>query len=300
MCKPRTWRSNLAEPSRNPFDLDAARGMLIGLAVGDAVGTTVEFAPRGSFPEVTDMVGGGPFHLAAGEWTDDTSMALCLADSLLDQQGWDAADCMHRFVRWRDTGYNSVTGTCFDIGLQTSAALDRFVQNGDPYAGPVEDRQSGNGGIMRLAPSVIAYGAEAQRARDHAKAQSCTTHGSPSCLKAVVEMTNMLLLGDHQTWPKPKLPPVEASGYVVHSMQAALWAIDQSTDFETAVLKAVNLGGDADTVGAIVGQLAGRLYGYTGIPQHWRARLAWHDTILAKADALWRLTPALPKGDTNG
>jgi len=274
--------------------------MLIGLAVGDAVGTTVEFALRGSFPEVTDMVGGGPFDLAAGQWTDDTSMALCLADSLLDQHGWDAADCMRRFVSWRDTGYNSVTGTCFDIGLQTSAALDRFLKDGDPYAGPTEDNQSGNGGIMRLAPIVIAYGAKAQTARDHAKAQSRTTHASESCLSAVVQMTDMLLRGDPQIWPKPAQPPVEASGYVVHSMQAALWAIDQSTDFESAVLKAVNLGGDADTVGAIVGQLAGRIYGYTGIPPHWRTRLAQHETILTKADALWRLTPVHPKGDTNG
>ncbi len=300
MCRPRMWRSNLADPAFKPFDLDAARGMLIGLAVGDAFGTTVEFSLRGSFPDVTDMVGGGPFDLVAGQWTDDTSMALCLADSLLAHRGWDPADCMRRFVNWRDHGYNSVTGACFDIGLQTSTALDRFVQNGDPYAGPVDDRQSGNGGIMRLAASVIAYGADAQNARDHAMAQSRTTHASQSCLTAAVEMTNMLLLGDPQTWPKPARPPAEASGYVVHSMHAALWAMAQSTDFETAVLKAVNLGGDADTVGAIVGQLAGRVYGYSGIPQDWRARLAWHDIIRAKADALWQLSPDMPKGGTYG
>jgi len=285
---------------RKPFDLDAARGMLIGLAVGDAVGTTVEFSPRGTFETVTDMVGGGPFGLAAGQWTDDTSMALCLAESLLDRGGWDAADCMRRFVNWRDHGYNSVTGVCFDIGLQTSAALDRFLHSGDPYAGPKAEAQSGNGGIMRLAPVVIAYAADAMLARDHAMAQSRTTHGSESCLNAATEMSDMLLAGDKASWPKPTEPPTEASGYVVHSMQAALWALGVSTDFESAVLAAVNLGGDADTVGAITGQLAGRIYGYGGIPAAWRDRLAWHDHILAKADMLWQLTPDVPKGDTNG
>lgn len=300
MCRPRMWRSNLAEAARKPFDLDAARGMLIGLAVGDAVGTTVEFSPRGTFAPVMDMVGGGPFALAAGQWTDDTSMAMCLADSLLDCGGWDAADCMHRFVNWRDFGANSVTGTCFDIGLQTSAALDRFLHSGDPYAGPVDDAQSGNGGIMRLAPVVLAYGADAGVAREHARAQSRTTHGSESCLKAAAEMTDMLLFGESAHWPKPPNPPAVASGYVVHSMQAALWALGVSTDFEGAILAAVNLGGDADTVGAITGQLAGRKYGYSGIPKAWRDRLAWHNHILAKADALWQLTPDVPERGNNG
>ena len=119
------------------FTLDQAQGMLLGLAVGDAVGTTVEFKARGTFPPVTDMVGGGPFHLQPGEWTDDTSMALCLADSLIAKRGWDPGDCMNRFVDWRDGGVNSVTGSCFDIGNTTSNALDRYLRDGDAYAGSI-------------------------------------------------------------------------------------------------------------------------------------------------------------------
>jgi len=274
--------------------------MLVGLAVGDAVGTTVEFAPRGSFQPVRDMVGGGPFKLAPGEWTDDTSMALCLADSLLFAGGWDAADCMRRFVNWRDFGYNSVTGVCFDIGLQTSAALDRFLHSGDPNAGLVAEAQSGNGGIMRLAPVVIAFGADLAAARDFAVAQSRTTHASDSCMLAAADMAEMLVLGEVSNWPRPIDPPAEASGYVVHSMQAALWAIGSTSDFESAILAAANLGGDADTVGAITGQLAGRLYGYAAIPAPWRARLAWNDHILAKADALWRFRDDDMKGNDVG
>jgi hypothetical protein len=105
---------------------DKSRGCLLGLAVGDAIGTTVEFRPRGSFEPLTDMVGGGPFQLRAGQWTDDTSMALCLAASLVHCRGFDARDQMTRYLRWLDDGYMSSTGRCFDVGIATRAALERF------------------------------------------------------------------------------------------------------------------------------------------------------------------------------
>jgi len=119
--------------------------MLVGLAVGDALGTTLEFRARGSFEPITGIVGGGPFQLDAGKWTDDTSMALCLAQMLRSAHGWDPEDAMRRFVNWRDYGYLSSTRVCFDIGMQISAALDRFLADGNPYAGPTEDAESGNG-----------------------------------------------------------------------------------------------------------------------------------------------------------
>ncbi len=131
---------------------DRMRGALIGLAVGDAVGTTVEFRSRGSFPFVTDMADGGPFHLAAGEWTDDTSMALCLADSLISTRDFDARDQMERYVRWYREGYLSSTGTLFDIGNTVRGALGRFESTGEPYAGPTGEMTAGNGSLMRLAP----------------------------------------------------------------------------------------------------------------------------------------------------
>ena len=99
------------------------RGALLGLAAGDALGTTVEFKPPGSFAPMTEMIGGGPFRLKKGEWTDDTSMALCLASSLIEARGFDAKDQMERYTRWWHEGYLSSNGSCFDIGITVSEAL---------------------------------------------------------------------------------------------------------------------------------------------------------------------------------
>ncbi len=243
-----------------PFSLDQARGMLIGLAVGDALGTTLEFTTRETVRPIDDMVGGGPFRLQPGQWTDDTSMALCLGEALRSRGGWDGAEVMRRFVDWRDHGYFSSTGTCFDIGMQTSAALDRFLATGDPDAGPTGDSQSGNGGIMRLAPVVLAYGADADRAARAARAQSRLTHASPSCLAAAEDMARFLVTGDRTLLPRPDAPPDEATGWVKHTLHAAHWALTQGDTFRDVLLTAVNLGGDADTVGAVVGLLAGRFW----------------------------------------
>jgi ADP-ribosylglycohydrolase len=136
---------------------DRIRGALIGLAVGDAVGTTAEFNPPSTFAPVTDMVGGGPFRLRAGEWTDDTSMALCLAESLIECGGFDARDQMERYVKWWKTGHLSSTGHCFDIGNTTRAALARFVETGDPLSGSTSPNAAGNGSLMRLAPAAMFY-----------------------------------------------------------------------------------------------------------------------------------------------
>lgn len=273
------------------FTQDQARGMLIGLAVGDAVGTTLEFCPRGTFEPLEDMVGGGPFQLNPGQWTDDTSMAMCLAQMLRSANGWDAEDAMRRFVNWRDFGYLSSTGVCFDIGTQTSAALDRFLRDGNPYAGSTDDAQSGNGGIMRLAPVVLAYGHEVAAAQAVAQLQSRLTHASPLCQRAAANMAQFMVTGDKGLLPTPDAPPDDASGYVVHTLHAAFWAMTQGDTFRDILLAAVNLGGDADTVGAVVGQLAGRVYGYEGIPAEWRARLHDHDKILSAADDLYLLRP---------
>src|SRR5688500_11029781 len=119
------------------------RGCLLGLAVGDAVGTTVEFKPRGAFAPVTDMTGGGPFRLAPGQWTDDTSMALCLADSLI-AVGFDLRDQLERYCHWQDNGYWSSTGKCFDIGVATRRALQHFRQIGEVEAGSTHPQSAGN------------------------------------------------------------------------------------------------------------------------------------------------------------
>src|SRR5574337_1213144 len=133
------------------------RGCLLGLAVGDAVGTTLEFKRSGTFEPIDDMVGGGPFRLKPGQWTDDTSMALCLATSLIERRGFDPIDQLERYVRWWREGYLSSTGDCFDIGNTVRQALTRFLQTREPCPGSTDPHTAGNGSIMRLAPVVLYF-----------------------------------------------------------------------------------------------------------------------------------------------
>ncbi|MGF7151678.1 ADP-ribosyl-[dinitrogen reductase] hydrolase [Sphingomonas zeicaulis] len=291
---------------------DRATGALIGLAVGDAIGTTLEFRPRDSAPPLTDMVGGGPFDLAPGQWTDDTSMALALAESLAHCGGFDAADLMTRFVGWWRDGDYSVTGTCFDIGVTTVQALQRFVRDGNPYAGATDWAAAGNGSLMRLAPVAIwGIGAGEAAMRKAARNQSATTHGTIACLDACEGFAVVLhalfqgagfedalaRAGDLDTtpevgaifrgcWRRKGRDDIRSSGYVVHSLEAAVWSVANSRSFEEAVLRAANLGDDADTVAAITGQLAGALHGHAAIPVAWRDRIAWRDRLEAAAGAL--------------
>ena len=154
------------------------QGCLLGLAAGDAVGTVAEFKPRGSFPPVTDMTGGGPFRLQPGQWTDDTSMALCLADSLIACGGFDAADQMSRYVRWWREGYLSSTGACFDIGNATRDALSRYRDTGEPFAGSTDPYSAGNGSLMRLAPAPLFFASDPELAIRMSAESSRTTHGA--------------------------------------------------------------------------------------------------------------------------
>jgi ADP-ribosyl-[dinitrogen reductase] hydrolase len=292
---------------------DRFLGCLLGLAVGDAVGTTLEFKPRGSFKPITDMTGGGPFHLEPGQWTDDTSMALCLASSLVERGEFDPTDQMARYVRWKDEGYWSSNGHCFDIGNATGAALARFKRTRDPFSGSADPRSAGNGSIMRLAPVPMFFAADMAKAVHYSAESSRTTHAAAECLDACRLFGAMLvralngfareevLLGDARTFSGS--PAVEAiargdyrakgetaisgSGYVVKSLEAALWCFDQTESYEQAVLRAANLGDDADTTAAVCGQIAGAFYGVTGIPQRWLGTLAMRGEIDALASKLF-------------
>ena len=290
---------------------DRWRGCLLGLACGDAVGTTVEFSPRGTFAPVTDLVGGGPFGLVAGEWTDDTSMALCLATSLVHCRGHDSRDQMARYVNWWQWGYLSSTGNCFDIGMTVRAALNRFRVNGEADAGNTDPRTAGNGSLMRLAPVPMWFAPDLAQVRAMARASSRTTHAAPEALDCC-ELYAELLLRALQGEPKAALrvapappgasarvreiarggyvdKPVEAisgSGYCVDALEAALWCFANTGSFEAAVLAAANLGDDADTTAAIVGQIAGAHYGAGAIPARWRERVAMRADIEQLADAL--------------
>jgi ADP-ribosyl-[dinitrogen reductase] hydrolase len=160
------------------------RGCLLGLAVGDALGTPLEFKPPGSFTPITDMIGGGPFNLKPGQWTDDTSMALCLAESLIECRGFNPKDQMERYVRWWKEGHLSSTGACFDIGNTTRAALSAFLKTGNPLSGPTDPRSAGNGSLMHLAPVPMFYAKDPREAIEKSGQSPRTTHGAPAAVDA--------------------------------------------------------------------------------------------------------------------
>jgi ADP-ribosylglycohydrolase len=295
---------------------DRRRRAFLGLAVGDAQGAAVEFKASGTFPEVTGFRAAGPHGLKPGEWTDDTSMALALGHSIVEA-GWNMNDQARQYVSWWHNGVYSVTGECFDIGGTTAGALRRFQQTGDAWTSADPSPQaSGNGAIMRLAPVPIAFlelfpdrlDLLVQRLVESSR----TTHASLQCLSACAYL-GVVLCGlmqgvrreevlDSEWKPARRLrelfplhgeildvakdgfrskrpPEIKGSGYVVHSLEAAIWAFHDATDFRQAVLRAVNLGDDADTTGAVCGQLAGEWVGESGIPAEWRIALAGQDQI---------------------
>ena len=292
--------------------LSRYHGCLLGLAAGDAVGTTVEFRRRGTFETVTDMTGGGPFHLQPGQWTDDTSMALCLASSLVECGGFDPYDQMKRYLNWRDLGYWSSTGRCFDIGNTTSAALNHFQQTGEAFSGSTSPHAAGNGSLMRLAPVPLYFYPDREQAVFFAGESSRTTHAAAECVDACRLFADMLCraldgadkaailfnsdpglvaspaikaiaLGDYQA---KTVDQIDGSGYVVRSLEAALWCFWTTDSFAAAILAAANLGNDADTTAAICGQIAGAFYGESGIPAAWLEKLAMADEIRKLADQL--------------
>ncbi|RON81707.1 ADP-ribosylglycohydrolase family protein [Pseudomonas fluorescens] len=295
----------------HPSLAERYRGALLGLACGDAVGTTVEFKPRGTFQPMTDMVGGGPFHLKPGQWTDDTSMALCLAESLLNKNGFNAADQMGRYLNWWQWGYLSSTGQCFDIGMTVSQALTQYQQTAEPFAGSTDPHSAGNGSLMRLAPVVLFYFPDARQVHTFAADSSRTTHAAPEaieCCQLLAGLIARALEGTNKAelrqllrvnFSQPKVAAIargdylnktqatiKGSGYCVQSLEAALWCFHQTDSFEAAILQAANLGDDADTTAAITGQLAGAYYGVRGIPERWLEKLYDGEEIAATADRL--------------
>jgi ADP-ribosyl-[dinitrogen reductase] hydrolase len=293
---------------------DRFRGCLLGLACGDAVGTTVEFSARGKFTPVTDMVGGGVFELRAGEWTDDTSMALCLATSLTELGRFDPTDQMNRYWLWVDEGYLSSNGRCFDVGNTVYDSLERFRQTGEPFSGSSDPWSAGNGCIMRLAPVPMFFYPDREAAIEMSGQSARTTHGAAECVEACRLFGDILFetlsgaskevalfghgavglscakvqaiaRGDYRSKSEYE---IDGSGYVVRSLEAALWCFWHTSNFKEAILKAANLGNDADTTAAVCGQVAGAHYGEPGIPKSWLERLVLCDQIRSLADRLWQ------------
>src|ERR687885_2678004 len=303
--------------------IERYRGCLLGLAVGDALGAPLEFRRPGSFTPIDDMVGGGSYDVMPGQWTDDTSMALCLADSLIEQQDFNPVNQLQKYVRWLREGYLSSIDRCFDIGNTTLEALIRFENTQELYCGPTDPRSAGNGSIMRLAPVPLFYAKRPLDAIEKSGESSRTTHQATTAIDAcrylgalIVGAVNGVsreeLLSERYSpipgyWEENPLveeideiargsfkhrepPEIKGTGYVVKSLEAALWAFDRSHSFEEGCLLAVNLGNDADTTGAVYGQLAGAFYGEQGIPESWRSKLAYRDLIESFSDRLFSLT----------
>jgi len=313
---------------RNPVPtlspMERAKGSLLGLAAGDALGAAVEFMPPGSFEPLTGMRGGGALGLQPGEWTDDTSMALCLAESLVTCGHFDAHDQMERYLRWYRHGHLSSTGQCVDIGVTVRESIERYERTGEPYAGITDPRTAGNGSLMRLAPVAIWFAGDPAEAVSRAAASSRVTHATETAVDscryfagllvgAAIGVPKDVLLSS--LWsPVPTLfereplsaavaevargsfrrkapPEIKGTGYVVESLEAALWAFATTESFESGALAAANLGNDADTTAAIFGQLGGAFYGVASIPPDWRMRISKRALIEDLAERLVQERP---------
>jgi len=300
--------------------IERYRGSLLGLAVGDALGAPLEFKRPGSFTPIDDMVGGGFHDVMPGQWTDDTSMALCLAESLIEQKGFDPVNQLQKYVRWFREGYLSSIDECFDIGNTTLAALSKFEETQEPYSGLTAPWTAGNGSIMRLAPVPLFYAKRPLEAIEKSGESSRTTHQATTAIDAcrylgalIVGAVNGVsreeLLSERYSpipgyWEENPLveeideiargsfkyrqpPEIQGLGYVVKSLEAALWAFYNSRSFREGCLLAVNLGLDADTTGAVYGQLAGAFYGEREIPESWHSQLIRSYLIESIADQLF-------------
>ncbi|KPA07704.1 ADP-ribosylarginine hydrolase Tri1 [Pantoea agglomerans] len=308
------WMYTLKQRISDVEALDKAKGLLMGLAVGDAVGTTLEFQARDS-SHIYDMVGGGPFNLKAGEWTDDTSMALCLAETYIEKNCCDMDFFREKLISWYKTGHNSSNGVCFDIGNTTRYALEQVIKHGPDWLGNNSPETAGNAALIRHAPVAIFRRKSFIDGWRDASIQSMSTHCAPEsidCCQYINVILHYLLngFGKDEAFSPHKIPflvrvliinageykekhrdQIRSSGYVIDTLEAALWAVWHTDNFKDAILLAANLADDADSVAATAGQLAGALYGLSGIPAEWVDKIVDKDRILSMAEELFHLAP---------
>ena len=300
--------------------IERYHGSLLGLAVGDALGAPFESRPPGTFEPVENMISGGMFNLDAGQWTDDTALALCLAESLVETKGFDPLDQMQRYLKWYKEGHLSSTGKCFGIGSNTLQSLQQFEKTGK-LSNILNDAVT-NGSLMRLAPVPLAFCNNPVMAIERSGDSSKTTHSAPDAVDSCRYM-GALIVGALNSVPKKELlskrycpvnrywkehplspevdevaagsfkvkepPQIKGAQYVVRSLEAALWAFNKTSTFKEGCLMAVNLGADADTTGAIYGQLAGAYYGKHEIPDKWLIKIACRELIESYAEQLMRV-----------
>ena len=295
-------------------------GTLLGLAIGDALGAPVEFNKPDNFIPVNDFIGGGTFNLNPGEFTDDTSLALCLAESLSRCKGFDAKDQMETYWKWFVDGHLSVGEKAVGVGQTTMRAILTYKRTGEPFSTVTNPRSAGNGSIMRLAPVPLYFSDDAVLAVKMSGESSRTTHPLQITIDACKyfggliwgalngidkkellsayyspvngyfddnEMSEELRPVAEGSFKIKNPPEIIGAGYVVQSLEAALWAFYNSDSYEEGVLKAVNLGNDADTTGAICGQLAGAYYGLDGIPDRFKDKIVMKELIISYTERLY-------------
>ena len=274
------------------MELDYKLGLFLGLAIGDALGAPLEFQ-KANEPEnyLTEYSIGGPHNVSIGEWTDDTSMALAMATSLIEKKSFDADDVMKKFCEWYQQGKFCTRNKCFDIGNTVYNALnsysDSIKQNQflQPYRGMTSEDTSGNGALMRMAP-VIIVAKDLNEARRLAIQQTLLTHGSELCIKYSIMFAEELYEGKAiEKYSEYKLAnsinreEVMSGGFVKETYEAAWWAFLTTDNFKDCIIKAVNRGHDADTTGAVAGMIAGRYYGLSNIPNEFKENLMKYDEL---------------------
>lgn len=307
------------------------RGAIFGHIIGDALGVPVEFVPRQKLQNhpVREMTGGGNRGYPAGTWSDDSSMTLCALASLTECGGFNSADMMERFARWAQNGYMTSTGKAFGIGRTTAAAICRFLRGErPPECGGAGERDNGNGSLMRILPVVLFNFFCKPNAPEEEKLQaiyqiSSLTHAHPrsqtacgiysfvaeellrapnrsSIVSGLERASKFYREGEEyphfsrlfsENFSSLPIQEIKSGGYVADTLEAAVWCLFNSDTYKNCVLKAVNLGGDTDTIAAIAGGLAGILYGDTALPEAWTAQLADSGTIDAlcrNAAEVWR------------
>lgn len=296
---------------------------LFGLCAGDALGVPVEFRQRENLSRkpVADMTGGGTHRQIPGTWSDDSSLAFCLAESLC--AGYDLEDLAMRFVRWLEEGYWTAHGTVFDVGNRTADSIHQLKWGVPPVrAGGADERSNGNGSLMRILPLVFYCSGMPFKTRSRMVYEvSSLTHRHiravigcilyveigcrilrgvplPKAVKEASKETTGLFHGERELSRYRRImdgelhrltvQEIESGGYVVHTLEAALWCLLTTASYREAVLKAVNLGGDTDTTAAVTGGLAGILHGYSKIPRKWINALAGKDDIEDLCDRFYR------------
>lgn len=269
-------------------------GCIVGCAVGDAYGMPYEFKERGSFKSTGEMVSGGVFNLKKGYYTDDASQVLCLANSLIENDGeFNKHDFMKKLRDWYIDGYMSSTGDFIDIGTQTRIVLDQYDYDGS-FVKMSDESQSGNGSLMRIAPIPLVFSFE--DIEKYAIASSDVTHSSQTCFDCCVKYSHLIkhALNGVSKDDLKKLSQFNledgdfgSSGYVLDSYDTALYSFFNTDNFKDSIIMATEFGSDTDTNACITGMLSGAYYGVENIPESWKKDLKDYDLFVRTAEQLY-------------